>query len=151
MFYIPSQIIPNVVYVGPLIRFIRNTYLFIKDHLWSCQNHPVKKLVLIAKLVVLLTRMAKLCCLIRTPCGANEPPPNEASLCLDTYFPPGIRRLQQLVVLLRQKMVQLHHKSHFVIQLDGFRTQNTGWSLINETVVLDKRIAKTSCLILTTQ
>ena len=47
----------------------------------------------IARQVNLLTRMAKLCRAIRPPFGANEPTPAEDSLCLDTDFPPDIRRL----------------------------------------------------------
>ena len=33
--FILSRTIWTVVYVGPHVRFIRITYLFIKDHLWS--------------------------------------------------------------------------------------------------------------------
>ena len=82
--------------------------------------------------------MVKFCCAVRPPCGANEPPPAEAFLCFDTDFTPYIRRLRQLVVLLRHKVVQLRHKSHFFVQLDLFPTQNTGWSLISGAVVLNK-------------
>ena len=76
--------------------------------------------------------MAKFCLAIRPHCSANEPPPAEASLRLDRDFTPDTRRLQQLVVHLRHKEVQLHHKSHFVMQSDRFATKNAGWSLINE-------------------
>ena len=55
--------------------------------------------------------MAKLCCAIQPLCGAKEPPPADASSCMDTDFTPDIKRLQQLVVLLRDKVVQLRHKS----------------------------------------
>ena len=89
--------------------------------------------------------MAKFCRAFRPPCGANEPACGaneplaaEASLCLDTDFTPDI---------LCHNVVQLRHKSHFVIQLDRFQTKNTGWSLINEAVVLNKRMAKMCSLI----
>ena len=84
--------------------------------------------------------MAKFWCVIRPFCGGNEPPPVEASLCLDIDFTTDIRRLQQLVVLLRHKVVKLHHKSPFVVQLDHFLTQNARWSLITKAVVLKKWI-----------
>ena len=103
--YIVSRTIQTVVYVGQQIRLKKTTYFFIKDHLWSWQNHPDDKLVIFARQVVLLTQMAKLCLAIRPPCGANKPPPAEGSLCLDTPdFTPDIRRLQQLVVHLRHKV-----------------------------------------------
>ena len=72
---------------------------------------------------------------------AKEPPPVEASLFLDKDFTPDIMRLQQLVVVLHHKVVKLHHKSHFVIQLDRFSTENTGGSFINKAVVLNKLMA----------
>ena len=83
--------------------------------------------------------MAKFCCAIRPPCGTKEPPPAEASSCLNTDFIPDIRRLQQLVFLLRHNVVQLRHKSHFVVQLDCFQTKIPGgpkytrrWSSSND-------------------
>ena len=54
-------------------------------------------------------------------CCAKEPPHVEAPSCLDTDLTPDIRKLQQLVI-------PLHHKSHFVVLLDRFPTQNTEWS-----------------------
>ena len=133
-----SWIIRSVIYVGPETGFIRTTDQFIKDHLWSQQNHPDGKLVIIAQVVVLLTQMAKYCSAILPPCHAKEPSPAEASSCLDTDFTPYIMRLQQLVVLLHHKRVKLHHKSHFVVQLNRL-PKNTGWSSINNAVVLNKR------------
>ena len=119
-FYILSRTNPILINIGPQIRLIRTIYLFIMDHLLFWQNHPDGKLVIIASQLVLQKLMAKFCRAIRPPCGANEPPPTETSLCRDTDFTQDITKLQQLVVLLRHKVVQLHHKSHFVIQLDRF-------------------------------
>ena len=104
----------------------RTTDLFIKDHLWSWQNNPDDKLVLITRQVVLLTLMAKFYRAIRPPRCGNEPPPAEASLCLDTDSTPDIRRLQQSVILLLHKVVQLCH----IIRLISI--QNTGWSFLND-------------------
>ena len=82
--------------------------------------------------------MAKFCHAIAPPCGANEPPPAEASSVLDTDFTPDTRRLLQLAVLLWYKLVQSCNKSHFVVPLDRYLTKNTGWFLIKEAVFLDK-------------
>ena len=95
--------------------------------------------------------MAKFFCAIIPPCGANEPPPPEASLCLGTDITPDIRRLQHLVVLLRHKVVQLRQKYNLVVQLDRFPTQNTGWSLKSEAVVSNKLMAQIRSLFWSTQ
>ena len=78
---------------------------------------------LIARQVVLLTRLSKLCCAIRPPCRAKELLHAEASSCLDTDFLPDIRRLQQSEVLLRHKVVQLRHKSNFLYTWTAFQTK----------------------------
>ena len=93
--------------------------------------------------------MAKYCRAIGPSCRAKEPPPPEASSCLDTDFTPDIRRFQQLVPF-HDKVVLLHHKSHFVVQLNRFQTKNTGLSLINEAVVLNKQMAIVCRIIWTT-
>ena len=63
------------------------TYILNRT-MWTCdyQKDDLRQ-------VVLLTQMAKFCCAIRPPCGANELPSDEASSCLDTYFTQDIGRL----------------------------------------------------------
>ena len=73
-----SRTIQTVVNVGPWIRFIRTTDLFIQDHPWSWLNCPDDKLVLIARQLVLPTQMTKFRRAIKPPCGENEPQPTEA-------------------------------------------------------------------------
>ena len=68
--------------------------MFIKAKEWSWYNQPDGKLELIARQVELLTLIAKLCCTFRPPCHAKEPPPDEASSCLDKDFMSDIRTLQ---------------------------------------------------------
>ena len=108
-------------------------------------------LVLTVQQVALLTGMAKFCHAIRPPCRAKEPPPSEASSCLYTDFTLDIRRFQQLVVLLQNKVALLQNQFHFVIQLDRLPTKYTGWYLINEAVVLYRQMAKMCCLIWATK
>ena len=57
--FILNHTIWTVVYVELQISFIRTTDSFIKDRLWCWYNTPDVKLVIIARQVVLLTRMAK--------------------------------------------------------------------------------------------
>ena len=77
---------------NPHIRLIRTTDLVFKDHMWPWWKHPDGKLVLIARQVVLLTRVAKFCRAIKPPCCAKEPSPPEASSYLDTDFTAEIMR-----------------------------------------------------------
>ena len=72
---------------------LRTTASFIKDHpVFLVGSGPIE-------------RQNETWGAIGPPCGANEPPPAEASMCLDTDFTPDIKRLQQLVVLLHDKGV----------------------------------------------
>ena len=91
--------------------------------------------------MVLLTRRVKFFFAIRPPCCAKEPPPAGYRLYIRHEKASAVGgSFARQGGLITQKV-------SFFVQLEHFRTKNTGWSIIIEAVVLNKLMAKMCHLI----
>ena len=122
----------NVVHAGPQICIIRTANVFIMDHLWSWHNHNDGELVLISKQVVLLTKTAKVCYAIRTPCCERK----KQNLLKPSHV--WIQTSQQTLGDFSRWWFYFTTRGSnsttslvFFCPIRPISNQNTGWTLIN--------------------